>query len=322
MKILFKSTNSSVGGSNFKNHYPFASNEAPFLDVQEGSRQATISHILPFVGQAQYELIADAWHADNAIYKDIIGTLQDAIAYYTVYRMLPFKPYIIGQGVQKAKAGDNESLQLSDNKYMRWNAHIFADQKLDEVLKMMSESTDTFFDAYKEFAKEQTMLFVSAVDYQHFINIDSSRRTFVALLPSIRIAEEDTAQLVGNVLMQNAEGELKRLMKAYSAYRALEIAIPMLTLIIESTGFKVVSSGDGIEERNGLKAKEHAEAIANLRQATSEMAMSYKKKLLFYLWANESVLTDWHTSQYYIDAQNVPLRSPVTVVGGHAFIGY
>jgi hypothetical protein len=117
--------------------------------------------------------------------------------------------------------------------------------------------------------------------------------------------QDDLLEILGSSLFDKINyntpelQNLKKLSQKFIAQAGFVAAIPNLTLITEADGFTVVSKGDGIEERNSFKNKEHENAILRLLQKAQQNADRYRTQLIEFLYINKEFYPDWLTSNFY-----------------------
>lgn len=341
MKLLFKSANATnpteVGHTNFKNHYPSVSSNANWNELKTYIRQATNLYIIPYIGQEWYDKLVDDFHADGieASALSIVEKLQDAIAYYTIYKAMPFMPFIVSSvGVQKAQSSQGATaISAGEAKNIRWNAHLDADRMLDIVLQLLTAANGAYFDLWRTHADKlfkKSAFFLTADMLNTYLNIQQSRRAFQALVPHLHSAEESVMKILGrpffvhlaNEPLNELAGFAFDMACRYIAQQALYEAIPYLTLVIESDGFMVVSRGDGTEERNSLKHQQHENAILRLREAAKEKSAEYRAELISFLWEKKADFPLWQTSDLYksMSADTTPRTGIIVCGNGGMFL--
>jgi hypothetical protein len=341
MKLLFKSANATntteVGHTNFKNHYPSVSSNANWNELKTYIRQATDLYVIPYIGQEWYDKLADDFHADSVDVSalSIVEKLQDAIAYYTIYKAMPFMPFVVSAvGVQKAQSSQGAAaISAGEAKNIRWNAHLDADRMLDDVLKLLTAAPGTYFDLWHTYANKlfkTSAFFKTAAELNTYLNIQQSRRAFQVLVPHLHSAEEQVIKIIGRPFFAHLttmpqtelEGFADGMICRYIAQQALYEAIPYLTLVIESDGFMVVSRGDGTEERNSLKHQQHENAILRLREAAREKAAEYKSELIAFLWEKKADFPLWQASDLYksMAADTTPRTGIIVCGNGGVFL--
>lgn len=355
MKLLFKSAaaetiETTIGQTNFKEHYPSVEGSMKWKELKTTIRQATQSFVIPLVGAAMYNKLADDYNDTTGLESEqsaVVNFLQDAIAHYTIYKALPYMPFIVSSnGIQKAQPTEGAvAPTFGERKDTRWNAHIDADGYLDEALKLLENTEGEYWQPWRDHADKNfktSVVFKTATELDDHLNIQGSRRAFTTLVPYLRKSEESSIEkILGSELLKSLSlvemplntpinlteqkllAELHNRVKKFVAQDGLFIAIPFLTLVIEGDGFKVVSRGDGIEERNGLKHQQHENAILRLRDAARQSAEQYKDDLLTFLWKHKADLPLWLESDYYMSQITVGTSSQVISTGaGSVFLRF
>ncbi len=335
MQLIFKgstaTTPTEIGQTNFKSHYPSVAGNTSWNDLRSYIRQATDLYIIPYIGQVWYDKLAADFHTDSvdASALSILEKLQDTIAYYTIYKAMPFMPYIVSAiGVQKAQSSQGATaISTGEAKNIRWNAHLDADRMLDDVLKLLTVAPGAYFDLWRTHADKlfkTSAFFKTADELNNFLNIQNSRRAFQALVQHLKSAEKESVKILGAPFFTHlskdqlnfSEEWVVEAIRHYIAQQALYEAVPYLTLVVESDGFMVVSRGDGTEERNSLKHQQHENAILRLREAAREKAAQYRAELIKLLWENKDNFPLWQLSDLYksMSANTTP-RTGIIVCG-------
>ena len=310
MKILFKSDSTAdhitVGMTNFKQHYPFVEGSMVWDEFKTVVRQATQAHVLPFIGEAMYAKLAADYTAGELSSEKaaIVAMLQDSIAHYAIYTALPYMPFVVSSsGIQKQQPTEGAvAMTHGERKDTRWNAHIDADSFLDGALKLLENTEGSYWQPWRDHAAKQfktSAFFKNADDLDEHLNIQGSRRAYINMVSYLKKTEESAVEwLLGYDLfeaLKNPSDEavmttLLRKVRKFVAQQSLYEAVPFLTLVIEGDGFKIVSRGDGIEERNGLKHQQHENAILRLQEAARQRSEQFKTELIEFLWKNKAKL--------------------------------
>jgi hypothetical protein len=338
MTLLFKTATSNpsaeVGQSNFKDHYPSVEGTMRFAEIATYIRQATELYIIPYIGREMYDLIADDFvnNTTDAEKKRIISLLQDSIANYTIYHSLPFLPFVVSTtGFQKTQSNQGTTPSLGEKKDTRWNAHLTADKFLDFAIKELDTHNEAYYAPYISYSAKhykKSIFFSNAESFDEYLGIQESRRTFAAFVPYLKKAEDsELIFMLGETLLDESlilstpiYSSLVKLIRRYLAPRALYGAIPYITLVIESDGFKVLSKGDGIEERNGLKSQQHENAIIRLGEsAKADMEKAYNEMVKF-LEKNKTLLISWEDSELYESLNNSEGKSSSIITNGNGGI--
>lgn len=350
MDLLFKITNDDaqtgqevVGDSNFKAHFPALHHNMSWSTLLPFIRQATRDHVIPFIGQSQYDDIADKFQTDAALntsQSSFLEYLQDTVAYYTVYHAIPSLNLVISDmGVQESESSEGTSRPVTQWRYKNalWKVSQQADANLDATLAYMEyeieEHSNAYFDLWKNdtaYNAAVSSLFRHTSDVSKYIEIHKSRRTYLALLPHLRRAEDtkiaDTicqdmlnelaSQVEGNSLTAENQTLLPYVQRA-AAHWALHLAVPHLSLMIESNGIKVVSSTDGFDNRGNVLSAFAKEAVVRLQQRAEDDAKTAIASLLKFLYANSDDYPTWKDSACYFDPEEVdPVVCSEDEIGG------
>src|SRR5690606_4134483 len=98
MDLLFKITAGSpatpphVGDTNFLDPYTGANRSLACAEIPPGIRQATEKFVLPYIGTELYDNLAAKYQTNTALTNEqakVLELLQDCIAFYTAYHVLP-----------------------------------------------------------------------------------------------------------------------------------------------------------------------------------------------------------------------------------------
>jgi hypothetical protein len=333
MKLLFKtpSPTATIGQTNFKDHYPFVEGSKLWSEIQTSVRQATQTYILPIIGRPMHDALFTDYEA-NTTQTDkvsIIEGLQDAIAHYAIYRALPYMPYIISStGITASQPTEGaRATTHGERKDARYNAHLDADAFLDNVIAELEGATGEYWKPYHDFAQlnHKTSAFFQTADQLSDHLQVQGRRAFQALVPHLKKAEANIIKVLGRALFKqqrHLNNDLVELIRGFVAHEGLTYAIPYLTLVIESDGFKIVSRGDGIEERNGLKHQQHENAIQRLLDGAKANAESSKVAILEYLVENQDDYPLWLQSDYYLGLARRDVKGVISTGDGAVFLRF
>jgi hypothetical protein len=140
---------------------------------------------------------------------------------------------------------------------------------MDILLEFMEKQVflnNTYFDLWKDstaYKKGTSPFFRHTTAFNYYYNIFESRRTFLALIPHINdICEDIITPVICNDLFLEIKNDLEsdtvsdansvllhHIRKAV-AYLAVAKAAPYLSIVVESDGFKIVSSTEGMDKRD------------------------------------------------------------------------
>lgn len=322
MKLLFKVTSNSpaspaeVGDTNFKAHYSGVNRSMAWEELFPAVRQATQKFVLPYVGTELYNDLAEKFDTNatlSAEQSQTLEHLQDTIAFYSIYQILPEKQGVVASlgVVQNAPNGGSQPTNQWSWKAKRWSALENGDVFLDKLLTYLEQqvaASISYFDLWKNSAAYKVRVssfFRHTSELDAFLNIQESRRSFISLVKYMRDVEEEVIRpllcddqfeaLKGSNLNAAGKALLERVRKAV-AWLGLYEAIPNHRLVIDGDGFRVVSQTDQFDDRRNLTNNTHEAAINDLSQRAERKGRQYLDDLRAFLKANETTYTLWANS--------------------------
>lgn len=333
MQVVFKldtgvtAADANVGQSNFKNHYPEVNHSMAWLELLPYIEQATDLFVLPYVGQTMYEAVVSIYQSGTPALSTkqarFLELMQRAVAYYTIFHALPKKLGVVasmGVVVNNPHGGSMLPSQWGF-KGQLWSVTKDADRFLDELLEFLQAEVNagnTEFNNWKNadaYTEGKSDYFRSTKEFQGYHNICRSHRTFLALLPYIKKAQdkyilpilgkEQHAALVTAIKANNATSAQTSLIEAIRkclAEWAIYMAVPALTVLIEEDGIKIVSRTDGMESRGNVASAFYKDAAAAHQSAAEENARTFRADLIDFLFANEDDYPLWVASDFYTNA--------------------
>ncbi|MEO7176550.1 MAG: DUF6712 family protein [Saprospiraceae bacterium] len=328
MKLVFKLTSEdsseiSVGHSNFKLHYPEVNTSMAFATLEPRIRQATRQYILPHIGSELYDSIATKFNDDTALAgleEEFLELLQDAVAPYTIMKALPLLNMVIsdmGAMENQAKEGTGGPVSQWRFKNALWAATLQAHKSLDQLLAFMetnkAEALFADWAASESYMEARSAFFSSTKQLNSFLNIQDSRTSYVAMLPSIRKAEQKhiqpvigraqfdslAAKIKSGDALTNIEKDLFAHIERTTAEYSLVLGAAHLTLVIEGDGFKIIGSGDMFEDKRNLTNNTHSTAIAQLKDQAQSDGQTFKADLIAFLYSNAESFPLFKNSEAY-----------------------
>lgn len=322
MELVFKVTTDTphspeqVGDTNFKSHYSGVNTSMAWAELEPAVRQATEKFVLDFIGLELYDDIADKFQNDTGLTNEQAKTLQllqDCIAFYTIYHILPEKNSVVASlgVVQNTPDGGSQPVNQWGWKAKRWSALENADTFLDRLLayleKQVAASVD-YFDLWADsdaYSVKASDFFRHTAELDEYLNIQNSRRSFISLVRFMRQVEEDvikpllcddlyTAMLTAPLSAENAL--LLPMIRRAVAYLGAVEAIPHHRIVIDGDGFRVVSQLDGFDERRNMTNNVHEAAIGALMLRCEEQGRKAVARLSKFLEDNIADYPDYENS--------------------------
>lgn len=321
MNLLFKINdgvpieNNIIGDTNFQEHFADVNVNTSWTAFKTHIRQATSNYIIPHIGQDFYTKIAEKYEKNVALSdkeSNVLMLLQDAIAYFTIYKAMPTMNIVVGDaGIQQNTPEKSSPTSQWAFHLARDSAFAHADNNLDMLLNYLDKNIADF-PSYKNSDEAKVGLsdFVrnsnTACEY---LKIKGSRRTFSALVPFFKqvekkkilpvICDELYLKLKNNVdNLSDKDKKLMELIQSVVCNFGLWYAAPQLKLSIEADGFKVVSNTDGFTDKRNMTNNNHTNAIESLRNELELQGKEAEKNLISFLYKNEADYPEWAKSDY------------------------
>lgn len=287
-----------------------------WAELTPAIRQATDKYVIPYIGSALYDDLADKFQTGASLTDEqekALEYLQDCIAFYTIYHVLPEKTTVLasmGTVQPNPEGGSSPSPQWSW-KAKRWNALENGDTFLDRLLLYLETQVKAqvaYFDLWKNSAayKVRTSdFFRNTSELDEYLNIQNSRRSFISLIRFLKQAEEDYIKpvlcddLYDAVLSANPSDENVKLIpyiRKAVAYLGAAAAIPHHRVVIDGDGFRIVSQTDQFDDRRNLTNPTHEAAIAALHQRCEDQGKKAIERLVKFLEDNLADYPDYATS--------------------------
>lgn len=295
-KILFKTF------ADLKQHVGTAQPMA-VATFQSSALQAAERFIIPAIGRELYDWIAEAYHGTDPLTESQAGLLpriQRPLAYYTLLEASPTLTLQIGDaGIMEADAEHVVPVRQWVLKEAQESWLNTGDLHTDLLLEFL-EKRKADFPVWAEsdsFTESRELTIPSTTAFDNLVRINRSRRTYLALRPFIARAEEFQLQELMGIgfytefkaallmdPMPEALIELLKRVRAFVAYTALLEAIPELNIQISGSGFKVLSTSDGIAQK--MLATDTS--IAYLQSKYQKMSDFYRQTLFAFLEFNQA----------------------------------
>lgn len=323
MKLLFSipPTGESVGDTDFQSHYPRVNKNMDITAFATEIRKVTRDMIIPFVTKEFYDDLATKYHDDfsnmndeeKEPFEEVLLLLKDAIAEYTIWKLSPSYNVTIGDmGIQESHSSDGLSPAASQWRYkhFHWNVMLNADRHLDMALTYLEENADKFtkFKSARASLRISDSLVRTTKDFEQYIHLNGSRRTFRKLVPSIlQVTRRHAIPVLGKayyeeLLEEIREGDLSEENKEILphiqeviCHHALLHAIPTLAVLIEEDGIFALTTTDGMNTRQLA----HESRLQDLKDRAEKDANQAKDYLINFLYASEDDYPTWKDSEAY-----------------------
>ncbi len=279
-----------------------------------------LRYIIPLIGKEQYDELNEAYNAEEPELSDeqtaLLEKLQAALANLS---------YLESYDELQLQISDNGIRIISDGTYkqaFQWQITNLKSSNIrrgfaymDEVLAYLEANKDTFTlwadsDAYTQ---SKQFLINTTDDFNSYVNISASRKTFMALWPLMkkvelffivtRIGKDLYDEIKAEILEDNVSDDNKILLdylKPAIAHFTVARAVIELPMEITSTGFfidSIKAGSDSYLERTPGDVKLLSEKKSLLEQD----AEGYMRQLITYLDANasEDKYAAYFDSTYY-----------------------
>lgn len=322
----------TVGDSNFEEHYPQIATDTAWATLQPFIRQATKLFIIPAIGQEMYDAAAIAYDGGimDTEQAEFVERLQDALAHYTMYLALPKLNTAIGDlGVGQKTDGEGTFQRTTQWAYKStmWDLIQTADRFLDDAVAYADEqvaASNTWFDDYESSTAwtGKYVYFRTAADLQQYIDIRNSRRTYLALMTYCQAAidkyiipilgQDQHDELASEIAASDLSSENETLLgkvKRSLAYFILAEALPHLRVVLENDGVRVISRTDFYDMSDPAKDG----AYADLIRRAMENGKLYRAELNKFLYANYEDYPTWAAEKRLTDTtRTTPLTGQDT----------
>jgi hypothetical protein len=295
-----------VRDTTFQEHYSGVNRSMAWDEITPGIRQATEKYVLDFVGEPFYNDLAAKYQSGATLSNPLLKTLellQDCIANYAIYHILPEKRSILESlgVVENTPQGASNPAAYPIYREKRRAALDNGDNFLDRLLSYMESQVvagNTAFDLWKNspaYKLKTCDFFRHTSELDEYLNIQNSRRSFISLIRYMKQIEEDVIKpivcddlyelvIVSSPTADNAK--LLPLLKKAVAYLGAAEAIPHHRIVIDGDGFRVVSQTDGWDDRRNMTNNVHENAIQALAARCQEQGRRAVAKLVQFLEDN------------------------------------
>lgn len=334
MQIVFKLNvgatleTATVGDTNFKRHYPEVNHSMLWLELLPYVEQATDLFVVKYIGPEVYDALTTKYQNGETLStkeQRLLELLQRVVAYYTIAHALPKKLSVVSTMGNMANSPEGGALPVSQwsHKNTLWSVTKDADRFLDEALAYLQTDVDSDSPAFSPwksstaYTYDKADYFRSTQDFQGYHNIAGSHRTYRALLPYIKkaqdkyiipiLGETQHNALVTAIKNNNATEIQKKLIEAIRkclAEYTIFLAVPALTVLIEEDGMKLVSRTDNMDAKTNVASAFFKEAAAGHQLTAGDNGRTFQADLIDFLGKNAASFPYWMESEYYLSRQS------------------
>ena len=304
--MLFKVTNATAGpnpvvaDTEFKTYFPAINRKMEWCTLEPFIQQAEDMEIIPAIGLDFYNVLNTEYQADNEVADPVkaytFRLLRTALAHYSMYLAFPQLQVRTGDaGITESSSDDVNPVRQWVFNTSRWEIGKNAYKYLDMALKHMEDqvlANNTDYDAFANstaYTESKELLIPNAHKFQRYYNIQTSRRSYTALRPYIRKAEEIYLRpLLGDDFFQelktqhttnalSTENEtVLPLVQQLLAERTMELAIPDLNFVNDGDGWRVTENQYGMNrptEGHLSQSLQQLQTRAETNAATFELQL-------------------------------------------------
>lgn len=290
-----------------------------FTRIKPSLNQVARTRIRPLLGDV-WPLLVD--HYENASqtpaadWDGLLSVCQEANALLAIGESLQELSLHIGSnGVSKGKSDSSSPanfFEISETQQLYLERGLAAVDEMLELLEAKSAAGGTFevWQGSEGYTRQKELFLRNTAEFQKVVNIGSSRRTYLALVPLIREAENDVEAAIGaaffnelktawassNALTTNQSAVVKRINEV--AARAA-MAQALLSFPVKVVGDSLVKT-EAVNEHTQRKIEvdqTDTSVVADrfLRKSEQEL-----KKLKTYLNKNANLFPVFQNSSYYL----------------------
>ena len=311
--------------SNFEEFFPEVNTNTAWRSLKPYIEQAIEDYIFPQIGEPLVYDLLTKYHSSTALNESqerCLRALQIATAWYTVAYAYANKLDIL-TNMGNTQASGEHAMSTPQWAFNKKNGNLFrtADKKLDNLLEFLEKQADLKVDYFKlwwlddAYLRGKSDLFHSTAEFQKCHNILQSRRTFIALIPTLRdvsryyiipkIGLEMYNEFISqyhNSNMTAANVVLMAYARAASAKLALGMALETQPIAFELDGIRAASSTEGVD-------KLHPERVQLMAKNCQSIGLRFLDDLVTFLFKNANEYPTFKNSATY--PKDTPLTKSV-----------
>ncbi|SOS48441.1 DUF6712 family protein [Tenacibaculum dicentrarchi] len=245
-------------------------------NLKPSLRKAERNFLKPLIGLKQITVFEQ--EQTNPILKHAQELAQEAVANFAYYLYLPVGAVKISDAGILVVESEN-SKQASDKQFKELQRSFkkSAHEALDELLDYMEQSADKFIDWFNSdyYTVYKELLVNKTITFNKFYYIFNSRQTFVAMMPTIRIVED---QFIKSVIGNNLLEDLKN---NQTIQERKEVKEYLQQSIVAFTIMKTVDNGMFVLDARGIHMKfdvlPYEKSVTNVNQKVNDFLIRTKR---------------------------------------------
>lgn len=299
--------------ADLKRALPRVSKSHTFADFEPFITLAEEKYVIPFIGREFYEELNDAYAStptDDQL--TAIRNLQLAIGNYAHLEALPHLPIQIGtSGVGIGTSQTTMPVPQWQFNKLESQTALQAETFLDLALAYLEENANNFatWQASEAFLESKSLFINNAKTLSLYVPIFGSRRAYLALRPFIALAQEETIiEILGQTLhdsliskqqtnsLSEIEKKLCRMIAKALGCLAARQGFAQMAVSFDGTGFRLLSTNDGIVKRDAMKPEQLQSILADFANRAEIQLVALKA----FLQANLTDFPDYEDSPNFI----------------------
>jgi hypothetical protein len=256
--------------------------------------QAEVTYIIPFISKSMYDtmhsLMNDTGNANktfeqiftNPFDLEAFKRIGKALANYSLFEALPFLNTAVGDlGVAQQSSKEGTTNPAAQWRYNdRRLAHLDnADRFTDQLLDYLEEHKDHFtqWASSASFTINKDLFIATSAKLSQYIPTNGSRRAFIAMRATIRLAEKKyIIPAIGEEMFNELKTQMQTNPASIStnnlklipyieealAWAAYTDYLPFASLKFSTDGVYVISSNDAIVQKVAASTEQKTEAAA------------------------------------------------------------
>lgn len=273
-----------------------------FTEIEPYLQQALQKYFYPAMGKEEADLLVANYPGSlNAGQLLIILDAQISLANYGLNLALPYMNAQVGNlGIQEqsSKDGSSNGSRMWVYNEVKANAIEMADNHLDTVLGIMEDNVGSFTEwpSSTTYTRRKNLICGSLVKFEKWIPINGSRRLFQQIIPHLEPAQdthigdllgadmydEITTQIAAATLTADNTA-LVALLEPAAAFGAMLDALPLMRVMITSTGLRTSTSENSTDGNRSSEAAriEEKDRLIETFKAKLSQALKRANDLLY-----------------------------------------